>query len=290
MSQISQRATTMAAIAFRMSARRNAAASIVASSSMLQKSAINACNTVGVLPCEGVATFMTARKMSVRSFASLPDHIKLEMPNLSPTMEKGNLGAWNVKIGDRVEPGDVLCSIETDKATVDFEMQDEGYVAAMLYEAGTKDIPLGNLLAVLVDEESDLAAFKGYVANDSAAEPAAAPKAATPEPAQAAATPAAAAPTSAAAPSKATGGRVFASPLAQNLANQQNVNLAAVKGTGPGGRIIKADVLEFEPVISTPAPSLVSAPAFDTAPGSEFVDLENSQIRKVIADRLTYSK
>jgi pyruvate dehydrogenase E2 component (dihydrolipoamide acetyltransferase) len=60
--------------------------------------------------------------MGLRSFSSLPDHIKLEMPNLSPTMEKGNIGEWYVKVGDKVAPGDVLCSIETDKATVDFEM------------------------------------------------------------------------------------------------------------------------------------------------------------------------
>lgn len=284
---LSSRAT-MAAIAFKMGARRNAAVSVIASSSMLQRSAFNACKTVGVLPSEGIATFMTARKMNVanaRSFSSLPDHIKLEMPNLSPTMEKGNLGAWNVKIGDKVGPGDVLCSIETDKATVDFEMQDEGYVAAMLYEAGTKDIPLGKILAVLVEEEDDIAAFKDFKGDDAGSAPAAAaPKAAAPEPAKAAATPAAA-PTPSAAPSKPAGGRIFASPLAQNIANQQNVNLAAVKGTGPGGRIIKADVLE-----AGSGPSLVSAPAFATAPGSQYVDLTNSQIRKVIADRLTYSK
>jgi pyruvate dehydrogenase E2 component (dihydrolipoamide acetyltransferase) len=65
---------------------------------------------------------MVVPRMAVRSFSSLPDHIKLEMPNLSPTMEKGNIGAWNVGVGDKIAPGDVLCGIETDKATVDFEV------------------------------------------------------------------------------------------------------------------------------------------------------------------------
>lgn len=90
-------------------------------------------------------------------FASLPDHIKLEMPNLSPTMEKGNIGEWYKKVGDQIQPGDVLCSIETDKATVDYEMQEEGYIAKLLFEEGTKDIPLGKILAILVEDEGDIA-------------------------------------------------------------------------------------------------------------------------------------
>ena len=75
---------------------------------------------------------------------------------------QGNIGAWNVKVGDKIGPGDVLCSIETDKATIDFEMQDEGYVAKLLYEEGTKDIPLGKLLAILVDDEGDIGAFNDF--------------------------------------------------------------------------------------------------------------------------------
>lgn len=67
----------------------------------------------------------------------------LEMPNLSPTMEKGNIGVWYKKAGDKIEVGDVLCSIETDKATIDYEMQEEGYLAATFFEEGSKDIPLG---------------------------------------------------------------------------------------------------------------------------------------------------
>ena len=88
------------------------------------------------------------------------------------TQHQGNIGSWNVAIGDKIAPGDVLCSIETDKATVDFEMQEEGYVAAMLFEAGTKDIPLGKVLAILVEEEEDVAAFKDYKGEEGGAAPA----------------------------------------------------------------------------------------------------------------------
>ena len=90
---------------------------------------------------------------------------------------QGNIGTWNKKVGDKIEPGDILCSIETDKATVDFEMQDEGFVAKLLFEEGTKDIPLGVPLAIIVDEEDDIAAFKDYQPTGGA------PKKAAPEPA-----------------------------------------------------------------------------------------------------------
>jgi pyruvate dehydrogenase E2 component (dihydrolipoamide acetyltransferase) len=135
-------------------------------------------------------------------------------------MEKGNIGSWSVKVGDKIGPGDVLCSIETDKATMDFEMQDEGYVAKLLYEEGTKDIPLGKLLAILVDDEDDIAAFANYTDDGAGAAPAAPQAAAAPTPAAAAPTPSAApaTPAAAAAPSS-SGERIFISPMAQNMAN-----------------------------------------------------------------------
>lgn len=164
-------------------------------------------------------------------------------------------------------------------------MQEEGIVAATLFEPGTKDLPLGTVLAVLVEDEDDIAAFKDYKGDDA---PAGGAPAATPEP-KADATPAApSTPTPAAstpAASQPAGDRKFASPLAQNLAAAQGKDIQSILGTGPRGRVIAADVLEAKG-----GPSAVSAPAFDTAPGSDYVDLENSQIRKVIADRLTYSK
>ena len=132
---------------------------------------------------------------------------------------------------------------------MDYEMQDEGYVAKLLVEEGTKDIPLGRVLAILVDEEEDIAAFADYVDDGAASTPApAAPAAPEPAPAAAAApTPAAPTPTPvAAAPSAPTpsGDRIFISPMAQNLANARGIDISKIKGTGPGGRIIKADIEE----------------------------------------------
>jgi len=100
-----------------------------------------------------------------RAFASYPDHIVLEMPNLSPTMEKGNIKDWGKKVGDEIAPGDVLASIETDKAVVDFEMQEEGFVAKLLYPAGAKDIELGKAVAIIVENKEDVAAFANYTAD-----------------------------------------------------------------------------------------------------------------------------
>jgi pyruvate dehydrogenase E2 component (dihydrolipoamide acetyltransferase) len=225
--------------------------------------------------------------MPTRQFSAYPDHLTLEMPALSPTMEKGNLGAWNKKVGDTIAPGDVLCSIETDKATIDYEMQDEGYIAKLLYPEGAKDIPLGSAMAIVVDNEEDIAKFADYTAADLGAATPAPAKAAEPTPAPAApvaaAQPAAAAP---AAPARG-GDRLFASPVAQNLAAAQGLNLASVAGTGPGGRIIKADI---EDALAAGSHRASEPVLFDSAPGIGYTDIENSQIRKVIADRLTFSK
>ena len=106
-----------------------------------------------------------------RSFAALPEHMMMEMPNLSPTMEKGNIKEWNVKVGDEVSPGDVLCGIETDKAVVDYELQEEGFVAALLFDAGAKDVPLGTPLAIIVENKEDVAAFANYDGSAAAATP-----------------------------------------------------------------------------------------------------------------------
>ena len=227
--------------------------------------------------------------MPARLFSSYPDHLTLEMPALSPTMEKGNLGAWNKKVGDTIAPGDVLCSIETDKATIDYEMQDEGFIAKLLYPEGAKDIPLGSAMAIVVDNEEDIAKFADYTAEAGPAATPAPAKAAAAEPTPAAAAPVAAAQPAAAAPAApARGGdRVFASPLAQGLASAQGLSLASVAGTGPGGRIIKADI---EDALATGSHRASEPILFDSAPGIGYTDIENSQIRKVIADRLTYSK
>jgi len=98
------------------------------------------------------------------------------MPNLSPTMEKGNIQKWHKKEGEKIGPGDILAAIETDKAAVDFEMQEEGVIAKLLYPEGAKDIPLGQPIAIIVDKEEDVAAFKDYKAEAAEAPPKQEPK------------------------------------------------------------------------------------------------------------------
>ena len=115
---------------------------------------------------------------------SLPDHIVLEMPNLSPTMEKGNIKSWEKQVGDEIAPGDVLASIETDKAVVDFEMQEEGFVAKLLFPENAKDVPLGSPVAIIVENKEDIAAFADY---DGSSGGGAAPAQAAPTPQPAAA-------------------------------------------------------------------------------------------------------
>ena len=157
-------------------------------------------------------------------------------------------------------------------------MQDEGYIAATFFSDGAKDIPLGTPLCIVVEELEDIAAFKDYKpeAKAAAAEPT--PAAATPAaPTPVAPTPAApvqaAAPTQAA-PVQQSGDRKFVSPLAANLAQDHGVNLAGVAGSGPNGRIIRADI---EDALSQPAaPQQVAAPELVSSPGSGFVDLPNS--------------
>lgn len=174
-------------------------------------------------------------------------------------MESGTIAAWNLGVGDSFGAGDVICSVETDKATVDFEAQDDGIVAKILADAGPADIVCGTPILVTVEEESDVAAFADFTVEASA--PEAAPE---PTPAAAAPEPTPAAPPAPAAPSPtpaASGERVMASPLAHKLAKELGHSLAAIAGTGPGGRIIADDVKEFVPMANTAGDESAAAPA-----------------------------
>lgn len=164
------------------------------------------------------------------------------MPALSPTMEKGNLAKWLKKEGDKVKSGDVIAEIETDKATMEYEAVDEGTIAKILVPAGTQDVAVNAVIAVLAGEGEDVQAAAG------GAKPAAAPtpKAEAPAPKAEAKPAAAPAPVAAlapqAAPAKADGGRVFASPLARRLAKDAGIDLSRVSGSGPHGRIVARDI------------------------------------------------
>ncbi|MGV6875154.1 pyruvate dehydrogenase complex dihydrolipoamide acetyltransferase [Pseudochelatococcus sp. B33] len=240
--------------------------------------------------------------------------VKILMPALSPTMEKGNLAKWLKKEGDTIKSGDVIAEIETDKATMEVEAVDEGVIAKILVPEGTADVPVNEVIAIVAEEGEDVAAV---AASGATAAPAAAPAPAgeaapaAPAPAPAPATVPAAAPTpvAAPAPAAASGERIFASPLARRLAKEAGIDLAAVKGTGPYGRIIERDI---EAAIKTgvaqpaaapaPAPAPAAAPkpapvagASDEAvkklfaPGS-YEEIPHDGMRKTIARRLVESK
>ncbi|MFG1344541.1 pyruvate dehydrogenase complex dihydrolipoamide acetyltransferase [Xanthobacter autotrophicus DSM 431] len=237
--------------------------------------------------------------------------IEILMPALSPTMEKGNLAKWLKKEGDTVKSGDVLAEIETDKATMEVEAIDEGVLAKILVPEGSQDVPVNQLIAVLAGEGEDVAAAAagagkgGAPALAAAPAPAAAPAATT--------APAAAAPAAAPAPvANGQGGRVFASPLARRLAKDKGVDLGAVAGSGPHGRIVARDIegaqpgLKAAPAAAAPAPAAVPAAApapkaaVATAPGAEQVkalfepgsyeEIQLDGMRKTIARRLVESE
>jgi len=230
--------------------------------------------------------------------------IQILMPALSPTMTDGKLAKWHKKEGDAVESGDVIAEIETDKATMEIEAVEEGVLGKILVAEGTEEVPVNQVIALLLEDGEDVTALEGGL--EGAAEapaPAAAPPPPAESPAPAAPTPApAAVPAPAApAPQAAAGGRVLASPLARRLAAEQGLDLSRVTGTGPRGRIVKRDI-EGTPVGTAvaaapgPAAQAPAAPAppinrddplLGTMPAFEAVP--NSSMRKAIARRLTES-
>jgi pyruvate dehydrogenase E2 component (dihydrolipoamide acetyltransferase) len=173
--------------------------------------------------------------------------INITMPALSPTMEEGNLAKWLVKEGDKVSPGDVIAEIETDKATMEVEAVDEGTVAKLVVPAGTEGVKVNAVIAILAAEGEDAgAAAKGSEAAPAKAEApktvaAEAPKAETAK-AEAVATPAASKLAGNGAAPATAGERTFASPLARRIAKDAGVDVAVVTGSGPHGRVVKADV------------------------------------------------
>ncbi|MBO9574276.1 MAG: pyruvate dehydrogenase complex dihydrolipoamide acetyltransferase [Sphingobium sp.] len=215
--------------------------------------------------------------------------INIQMPALSPTMEEGTLSKWLVKEGDTVKSGDVMAEIETDKATMEFEAVDEGTIGKIVIAEGTDNVKVGTVIAVLLEE--------GESVSDAAPAPKAAAPAPKPEPevAKAAAAPAPAAPAAAPAPAASSGDRVKASPLARRIAAQAGVDLSTVKGTGPGGRVVKADVEGKSGAPAAPqAAAAPAAPAHAPIAAQDFGiphEVEKlSNMRKTIARRLTESK
>jgi len=219
------------------------------------------------------------------------------MPALSPTMEEGTLAKWLVKEGDTVSSGDLLAEIETDKATMEFEAVDEGVVGKILIPEGSEGVKVNTAIAILLED--------GESADDIGAAPAkapaAAPAAAAGNEAAAPAVPEAPAPAPAA-PVKADGGRLFASPLARRIAGQKGLDLAQIAGSGPHGRIVKADVegATATTPVATPTPVAAAPAAAPTGPsadmvarmyeGREYEEVKLDGMRKTIAARLAEAK
>ena len=211
--------------------------------------------------------------------------IAILMPALSPTMTEGALAKWLKKVGDAVKSGEVMAEIETDKATMEVEVVDEGIIAKILVEAGTSGVKVNAPIAVLLEEGESKDAVEPFVQSlMSEASLQSQP-----------ATPSSVEHSSAVAPSKSVvaaantsqGGRVLASPLAKRIAEQKGINLASVKGTGPHGRIIKADLENMAASAGASSSAVLSAsqggfPAYKAVPVSG--------MRKVIAERLSLSK
>jgi len=246
--------------------------------------------------------------------------IELKMPALSPTMEEGTLAKWLVKEGDEVKSGDILAEIETDKATMEFEAVDEGKIAKILVPEGSEGVKVGAPIAILAGEGEDTSAAadaapkqpsppagEGGAAEQAPGEggpkpdapvsslPPKAPVETPPAPA----TPAVA-PSPQPSPARGEGDRVKASPLAKRLAQAQNIDLSNIQGSGPGGRIVRADVDAAAGKAPTAAPA--GTPAAAPALGTHLVmpgvieqaipheEVKLSNIRKTIARRLTEAK
>jgi pyruvate dehydrogenase E2 component (dihydrolipoamide acetyltransferase) len=249
--------------------------------------------------------------------------IELLMPALSPTMTEGNLAKWHKKEGDPVKSGDVIAEIETDKATMEFEAVDEGTLGRILVPEGAQGIAVNQPIALLLEEGEDPSALDK--AKPAAKAPAAAPPEEKPSPKPEAAAPKSVAPPIAAAPKPAPvtadshgGNRIFISPLARRLAAEATLDIAGLTGSGPHGRIVKADVEAAiktggatRPAAAAPAPA--TAPAAPSAPAPaaaarapaagygkdqvvalagniKFTELPISNMRRVVARRLTESK
>jgi len=247
----------------------------------------------------------TSSKSTPSVTQSYPGHMQVKLPALSPTMDRGTVIQWMKKAGDKVSEGDVLALIETDKATIDMEASEEGYLAKIVIPEGTKDILLGEVLCIIAEEESDVDAFKDYTVQSD--EPVPEVAAVTPAPPVSTSIPEVSSPVPSVVAQPPSSGRVFSSPFARLLASEKDIDLKLVTGTGPDGRIVAADINNFVPPVAVPAQPIpvsapsVAAPLKPTAPSpavpvaaplstGDYTDIDLSNMRKTIAKRLTESK
>ncbi|KAI9272007.1 pyruvate dehydrogenase complex dihydrolipoamide acetyltransferase [Sporodiniella umbellata] len=239
-----------------------------------------------------------------RFYASYPAHNVIAMPALSPTMTAGAIGTWQKKVGDEIQPGDVLVEIETDKAQMDFECQEEGFLAKVLIDAGTKDVKVGQAIAVFVEEKDDIAAFENFSTADISGDKSEAspePKEEKKEASKQETAPKVDSKKADETPVASHGDRVFASPLARRIAEERGIDITQVKGSGPRGIISKEDVEGYKapekaaasqaaPQAAPQAAQIPAAYAPKNATGDAYSDIPTTSMRKIIASRLTESK
>lgn len=230
---------------------------------------------------------------------------RVPLPALSPTMESGSIVSWDKSEGDRLNEGDLLAEIETDKATMAFETPEEGFLAKILVPAGTKGVPLGQPLCIIVESEDDIGKFKDFSIEQAIAAAGggaeSAPSASSPEPQSPPAAPTPSAPSSVPPPppsapqsyqpsaTQPQQGRAFATPLAKKLAKEMGFDLPQ-GGSGPGGRVVASDLKgQAAPGFSASAAISAATMAPPTNAG-DFVDIPLTGMRQTIAKRLTQSK
>ncbi len=212
------------------------------------------------------------------------------MPALSPTMEEGTLAKWLVKEGDSVSSGDLLAEIETDKATMEFEAVDEGVVGKILVAEGTEGVKVNSPIAVLLEDGEDASAVVDASSDGSSHVAPAQPTPDT-EPAKGYGREAAAADEKSAGgtaqpPSGADGKRLFATPVARRIAKDKGIDLAQIKGSGPRGRIVKADVEGFDAsAVSAPTTSAAASKAAEAQKASMPSGMGSDQVAAMYADR-----
>ncbi|KAF5337229.1 hypothetical protein D9611_003286 [Ephemerocybe angulata] len=235
--------------------------------------------------------FSVARVLSRRFHLSARRNAlaQFNMPAMSPTMTEGGIASWKKNEGESFAAGDVLLEIETDKATIDVEAQDDGILAKIIIPDGSKGVPVGSVIAVIGEEGDDLS---GAAALAEKAQASSAPKEEkAPEPPKAEKKePAPSKPEPTPSESKSDlpkGDRIFASPIAKKIALERGIPLAQIKGSGPGGRIIREDVETYKAPAAAAAQPAAQAPA---AEASEYTDTPVSNMRRTIGARLTQSK
>ncbi|AFC74878.1 pyruvate dehydrogenase complex dihydrolipoamide acetyltransferase [Rickettsia parkeri str. Tate's Hell] len=203
--------------------------------------------------------------------------IKILMPALSPTMTEGNLARWLKKEGDKVNPGEVIAEIETDKATMEVEAVDEGILAKIVIPQNSQNVPVNSLIAVLSEEGEEKTDINAFIAKNNSVSPSPKTDANLPKPHENIANV-----EEQVTVIKHDASKIFASPLAKRLAKMRNIRFESVKGSGPHGRIVKQDILSYTP--STAHNKIVSRNP------EEYRLVPNNNIRKIIAKRLLESK